>query len=239
MKNEYFRLVKIHNYNKDDFEILACIKKYDDRNIWADICNRFLNTKEYAEESHKDPYGAIYHLNLYKYLECIAPDVINLFDQWQIAQGTKYDYTQPDIAIYLASSHDYAKFDEQFDNEMKFLEYMNSEYSEMDKMRNITPEILLEAGFEYLEDESKLGIEANKMSPEVCSPDYKVFRKWTEDKDPSKVIKLDIDNGYNNRGTGWHLHIDNNVCETIGCADIDTVWEFNTLMQVFKSKFRL
>lgn len=158
----------------------------------------------------------------------------------------KYNLTQIIIAIvpmnwgkYQLFYKDYAKFDEQFDNEMKFLEYMNSEYSEIDKMRNITPEILLEAGFEYLEDESKLGIEANKMSPEVCAPNYKVFRKLTEDKDPSKVIKLDIDNGYNNRGTGWHLHIDNNACETIGCADIDTVWEFNTLMQIFKSKFRL
>ena len=50
---------------------------------------------------------------------------------------------------------------------------------------------------------------------------------------------INIDNGYNNRGTGWHLHIDNDMCETIGSADIDTVWEFNTLMQVFKSKFRL
>jgi len=237
MKNEYFRLVKIHNHNKDDFEILACIKKYDDRDIWLTICCQFLDTNEYAEESHKDPYGAIYHLDLKHMLNDVAPDILDNFKPFIISHNI--DLNQDDIAIYLASSHDYAKFDEQFDNEMKFLEYMNSEYSEMDKMRNITPEILLEAGFEYLEDESKLGIEANKMSPEVCSPNYKVFRKWTEDKNPSKVIKLDIDNGYNNRGTGWHLHIDNNACETIGCADIDTVWEFNTLMQIFKSKFRL
>ena len=28
-------------------------------------------------------------------------------------------------------------------------------------------------------------------------------------------------------------------CESIGSADIDNIWEFNTLMEVFGSKFRL
>jgi hypothetical protein len=139
--------------------------------------------------------------------------------------------------IYLATTTDYRKVNEQFDNELTFLEYMNSEISEMDKNRYITDDILKEAGFEFLENESNLGREANKLNFEVCSADYKVFRKWTDDK--PFPIKLDIDNGPNNRGTSWHLHIDNNSCETIGCADISTIWEFNTLMQVFKSKFRL
>ena len=66
--------------------------------------------------------------------------------------------------------------------------------------------------------------------------DYKIFRKWTDDKHP---IKLDINNGWNNRGTKWSLHIDNDACETIGYADIDYVWQFNSLMEIFDSEFKL
>ena len=51
--------------------------------------------------------------------------------------------------------------------------------------------------------------------------------------------KLDIDNGWNNRGTKWSVHIDNDACETIGYADIDTIEQFNKLMEIFDSKFRL
>ena len=107
----------------------------------------------------------------------------------------------------------------------------------MDKHRNITENILIDAGFEYLEIESNICKEYERNTYGI--EDYKVFRKWIDDKDLTNVLKLDIDNGWNNRGTGWHLHIDNDVCNTIGSADIDTVWEFNMLMQVFKSKFRL
>ena len=237
MKNEYFRLVKIHDHKKDDFEILACIKKYDDRDIWLTICRQFLNTTEYAEEFHKDPYGSMYYRDLKQMLNTIAPDIIDNFKPYLISNNI--DLNQEDIAIYLASSNDYAKFDDKFASEMAFVEYINSETAEMDKHRNITEDILIDAGFEYLEIESNCGRDINSTDPELFSPTYAIFRKWTNDKDSSNVLKLDIDNGHNNRGTGWHLHIDNDTCETIGSADIDTVWEFNTLMQVFKSKFRL
>ena len=235
MKNEFFRLVQIHNHKKDDFEILACIKKYDDRDIWLTICRQFLDTMEYAEEHHKDPYGAIYYLDLKKMLNTVAPDILDNFKPYLISHNI--DLNQEDIAIYLASSHDYAKFDDKFANEMAFLEYINSENAEMDKHRNITEDILIDAGFEYLENESNICKEYEKTTYGI--ENYKVFRKWTDAKDPKNVLKLDIDNGWNNRGTGWHLHIDNNACETIGSGDIDTVWQFNTLMQVFGSKFRL
>lgn len=234
MKNEYFRLVQIYNNDKNDFEVLDCVRKYDDRNIWRDICKQFLNTKEYAEKSYEDPYGSIYHLDLKHFLNIIAPDILDDFKIYLVTHNISLE--QDDIAIYLASNHDYARFDDKFANEMAFLEYINSEYSEMDKRRDITEEILLETGFEYLENESNSGKEANKLNPELCHPDYKIFRKWTNGTHP---LKLDIDNGYNNRGTKWHLHIDNEFCSSIGSADIDNVWEFNTLMQVFKSKFKL
>lgn len=102
------------------------------------------------------------------------------------------------------------------------------------KHQIITEDILINAGFEYLERESNLTKDYQNELYE--KENYKVFRKWTEDKIP---IKLDIDNGVNNRGTEWYLHIDNDACETIGSADINTVYEFNLLMEVFGSKFRL
>jgi len=98
----------------------------------------------------------------------------------------------------------------------------------------ITEEFLINAGFEYMEQESKLCEEYQKTTYGIT--DYKSYRKWTNDKHP---IKLDIDNGWNNRGTKWSLHIDNDDCETIGCADIDYTWQFNKLMEVFDSSLRL
>jgi len=98
----------------------------------------------------------------------------------------------------------------------------------------ITEEILKNNGFEYLEHESNLinGLEESLYDVK----NYKIFRKWTDDEHP---IKLDINNGWNNRGTKWSIHIDNEDCETIGCADIDYTWQFNKLMEVFESNFRL
>ena len=237
MKNEYFRLVKLRSNNRYDFEILSCIKKYDDRDIWLAIYDKFIDMMECDEEHYKDTYSSIYCRDLKKMLNVVAPDILDNFKPY--LTNHNIDLNQEDIAVYLASSNDYAKFDDKFASEMAFAEYINSETAEMDKHRNITENILIDAGFEYLEIESNCGRDINSTDPELFSPTYAIFCKWTNDKDSSNAIKLYIDNGYNNRGTGWHLHIDNDVCNTIGSADIDTVWEFNMLMQVFKSKFRL
>lgn len=98
----------------------------------------------------------------------------------------------------------------------------------------ITNDILSNNGFEYLEKQSELLRKYQKEQYGI--ENYSVFRLNTND---DSSLKLDIDNGFNNRGTEWHLHIDNDHCETIGSADIDTVYEFNLLMEVFGSKFRL
>ena len=98
----------------------------------------------------------------------------------------------------------------------------------------ITKEILENAGFEYMEQESKLCAEYEKSNYGI--EDFRLYRLWTNDN-PS--IKLDIDNGFNNRGTKWSLHIDNDACETIGCGDIEYTWQFNKLMEVFNSSLRL
>ena len=104
----------------------------------------------------------------------------------------------------------------------------------MEKNTIITEDILVNSGFTYSIPQSSLLAKYQKENYGIDN--YKMFSKWTDDEIP---IKLDIDNGWNNRGTFWHLHIDNDVCETIGTADIDTVEQFNKLMEVFDSKFRL
>ena len=98
----------------------------------------------------------------------------------------------------------------------------------------ITNDILSNNGFEYLDKQSELLRKYQKEQYGI--ENYSVFRLCTNDDYP---LKLDIDNGWNNRGTKWSLHIDNDVCETIGYADIDTIEQFNKLMEIFDSKFRL
>ena len=99
-----------------------------------------------------------------------------------------------------------------------------------DKQTIITEDILINAGFEYNILTSRLIDSYQKNNYGIDN--YKELRKWTND---DSQLKLDIDNGHNNRGSKWHLHIDNDCCETIGSADINTVYEFNLLMEVFGS----
>lgn len=141
---------------------------------------------------------------------------------------------QDNVGVRLVTSYEYRNYNTEYDNQLKFIEYINSEKAHEDKETQITEELLINNGFEYIERESNLTQDYQNQL--YGKENYKVFRKWTEDKIP---IKLDIDNSVNNRGTEWYLHIDNDACETIGSVDINTVWEFNTLMEVFGSKFRL
>jgi len=232
--NQYFNIFK--TTLEDPGELITTIRVRYETKIWDKILETYLNTPEYAKLSYDDSYGSIYNLNIKSYIKELFPEVYDLIKGLAL-HDNRINLDDDYFIICLATIVDYRKVNEQFDNELTFLEYINSEKSEMDKNRYITKEILEKVGFEFLENESNLCREAYKENFELCCEDYSVYRKWTEDK--PFPIKLDIDNGQNNRGTKWHLHIDNSDCETIGCADINTVWEFNTLMQVFKSKFRL
>ena len=140
------------------------------------------------------------------------------------------------IEICFTTEYDYRNYNKQYDNECRMVESLMNDIRREEKTKLITPEILIEAGFEYIEDESKICAEYEEKNYGI--KDYKRYRKWTEDETP---IKLDIDNGWNNRfgDKGWHVHIDNQDCTTIGTADISTVLEFNMLMKVFESKFIL
>lgn len=155
--------------------------------------------------------------------------------QFEIVIDPIYLYSD-NVEIRFTTEYDYRNYNKQYDNECRMVESLMNDIRREEKTKLITPEILIEAGFEYLENESKTCAEYEETTYGIKN--YKMFRKWTEDETP---IKLDIDNGWNNRfgKDGWHIHIDNQDCTTIGTADISTVLEFNMLMKVFGSKFML
>ena len=101
----------------------------------------------------------------------------------------------------------------------------------------ISKDILLTAGFKDItyDYEKQFHKEHDGLD------DYITLRRWTDDvdKNSGKVLKLDIDNGLTNSGRAWHLHIDNYDCCSIGSADLNSIEQFNKLMEVFDSNFRL
>lgn len=220
MNNFYFEV-----YN--DQELLEHINIRTEQEIWRQICESpEYTTDEMLDKFHQSPYDWMHHQDFKKKLLEIYPDFITIYPD--------IDFNREDIHIRMIPQIEYRQYDEKFDNEMKFLEYIQSEKASTDKRTPINFKILEDGGFKLQEAETNL---IKKYQEETYGiKDYKSYRLWTNDKNS---IKLDIDNGWNNRGTKWSLHIDNNACETIGYADIDNVWEFNTLMEVFGSKFRL
>lgn len=220
MNSFYFEV-----YN--DQEPLEHINIRTEQEIWRQICESpEYTTDEMLDKFHQSPYDWMHHQDFKKKLLEIYPDFITIYPD--------IDFNREDIHIRMIPQIEYRQYDEKFDNEMKFLEYIQSEKASTDKRTPINFKILEDGGFKLQEAETNL---IKKYQEETYGiKDYKSYRLWTNDKNP---IKLDIDNGWNNRGTKWSLHIDNNACETIGYADIDNVWEFNTLMEVFGSKFRL
>ena len=220
MNNFYFEV-----YN--DQEPLEHINIRTEQEIWRQICESpEYTTDEMLDKFHQSPYDWMHHQDFKKKLLEIYPDFITIYPD--------IDFNREDIHIRMIPQIEYRQYDEKFDNEMKFLEYIQSEKASTDKRTPINFKILEDGGFKLQEAETNLTKKYQEENYGI--KDYKSYRLWTNDKNP---IKLDIDNGWNNRGTKWSLHIDNDACETIGYADINNVWEFNTLMEVFGSKFKL
>ena len=220
MNNFYFEV-----YN--DQEPLEHINIRTEQEIWRQICESpEYTTDEMFDKFHQSPYDWMHHQDFKKKLLEIYPDFITIYPD--------IDFNREDIHIRMIPQIEYRQYDEKFDNEMKFLEYIQSEKASTDKRTPINFKILEDGGFKLQEAETNLTKKYQEENYGI--KDYKSYRLWTNDKNP---IKLDIDNGWNNRGTKWSLHIDNDACETIGYADINNVWEFNTLMEVFGSKFKL
>lgn len=198
------------------------------------VSDDLFNWKEISESAQMDtivPYGQmvdfIYNTDFSKYIgDKLKEYILN-----------KLNVDFNNIQIKIITQNEYRQYDENFDNEMKLLEYFNSEKVSVDKKTLINKEILEKAGFEDITNDWEVQYYKEKEGIE----DYKSYRIWTDkvDKNPGKVLKLDIDNALSNSGRLWNLHIDNCDCCTVGCAELDNIWQFNILMEVFGSKFRL
>lgn len=58
------------------------------------------------------------------------------------------------------------------------------------------------------------------------------YRYW----DKNYKYKLDIDEGYTNSGKRWSVHIDNDVCNTIGSGEFTYVHELQNLVRVITGR---
>lgn len=103
------------------------------------------------------------------------------------------------------------------------------------KQLYITEDILKNIGFEN----TTTSIEKEYYEKYFFIEDYSSWKRDTSDIDGKNYIIIDFMKGIVNSDNIWNMHLDNNICQTIGSADISTIWQFNTLMEVFNSKFRL
>ena len=101
--------------------------------------------------------------------------------------------------------------------------------------RLITEELLSLIGFE----DTAYDYEREYWNRLLGIDNYCSLKYSTNKEDENSFIVLDFRKGITNCDANWNLHIDNNVYETIGSADISYVWQFNMLMEIFGSKFRL
>ena len=101
----------------------------------------------------------------------------------------------------------------------------------------ISKELLINSGFEDITNNWEKQYHKEHYGIE----DYISLRRWTNDVDkiPGKTLKLDISNGLLNSGRIWYVHVDDCDCCSIGSAEINTVEQFNKLMEIFESNFRL
>lgn len=77
----------------------------------------------------------------------------------------------------------------------------------------VTKEILKEIGFEEYEDLPLEGV---------------FYRYWDKDY----KYKLDVRDFWTNSQRKWYIHIDNDVCNTIGSGEFDYVHELQNLVRV-------
>lgn len=77
----------------------------------------------------------------------------------------------------------------------------------------VTKEILKEIGFEEYEDLPLEGV---------------FFRYWNKDY----KYKLDVRDFWTNSQRRWYIHIDNDVCNTIGSGEFDYIHELQNLVRV-------
>lgn len=64
---------------------------------------------------------------------------------------------------------------------------------------------------------------------------YSEWQLWTPDGKALIVMSY----GITNNNALWGLHVDNETCDSIGSADISTVYQFNLIMEALNLEYRL
>ena len=104
----------------------------------------------------------------------------------------------------------------------------------MDNNIVITKEMLLNIGFDIPFNSSMI----DKIYKEAYELDeFFMCTYYTDDEETP--LKIDMLYQCTNNGAEWHMLIDNIRCESIGSADITYVEQFNKMMEIFNSNFRL
>ena len=225
--NFYFEL---YTECEDRHQGIAYLHISTEQEIWKEICDQFLCTDEHFEKFSKSPYDAIYNTDIKHYLRVVSPEVLNHFNP--VIEG--FDINDDKYKVRMCTEREYRAHDEKFNQEMTFLEGFKSDKEAMDKLIEISEDILKEAGFEENTNE----IEKTFWESQGIK-DYSSWRRDTHDVDGDQYIIIDFRKGVTNNCASWGMHLDNNICESIGSADISNVWQFNTIMNVFGSKFRI
>ena len=69
----------------------------------------------------------------------------------------------------------------------------------------------------------RIGFEEHKG---ICPKTF--YRYW----DKEYRYKLEVDEGYTNSGRKWSIHIDNDVCNTLGSGEFTYVHELQNLVRI-------
>lgn len=141
------------------------------------------------------------------------------------------DVNDSNIELRVMSESQYRELHEDYDNQLVFVEYVMSEKANIDRVTNITSNILSEAGFVKDDEDTKI--------LESMVDDYESWSKIVNIGNDN-FVKIDLSYGLTNSlNNNWNCHVDNNVYESIASIDLNTIWEFNELMDLMKIPFRL
>ena len=64
---------------------------------------------------------------------------------------------------------------------------------------------------------------------------YSEWQLWTPDGKALIIMSY----GITNNNALWGLHVDNEACDSIGSADISTIYQFNLIMEALNLEYRL
>lgn len=231
---------KTHNYfcawDTINDKMLTCVHTWEEQDVWKDICEKYLDTVEQAKKFHKDPYAAMYKTDFKKYIEDVAPHILKQILYKYIIQDDAIKGYNPvnddNVEIRLATSHDYALFNPVHKMRLEFERYFESEDAQEDKNQMLDFYIIEAAGFERCDTEID-----REAYHDIGIEDYQSWKITKESLTGYGTLHITISNCTNNSNAKFGVHIDNADFCTVGSAEIDTIWQFNLLMNMYGINF--